>query len=129
MRTVLIPPKYVEPFTRLAQRLEQFQDAAAKARASNDAGLLELCRIGTQEALKGMTMIQNAVWGGEIRTLMKVTGASVHTSYQMDPPAIVFYDSDEEFERTIAQEEARARAAGETFIHVQHHQGMPPEEE
>ena len=129
MRTILIPPKYVEPFTKLAQRLEQFQDTALKARETKDEALLNLAMEGTHAAIKGMAMIQNAVWGGEIRTLMKVTGASVHTSYQLDPPAIIFYDSDEEFETAIAEEEAQARAAGEPFIHVQHHQGMKPEEE
>lgn len=129
MKTVLIPPKFADEFREHVGRIEALEDEVLGARRDRDHAALERATREVAEACRALSRLQVKIWGDEIRAMLAIAGgAPVHSSYQTDPPAMVFYESDEEYEMALATEAAAAEAAGETFLHVDHRTVLPKEE-
>jgi hypothetical protein len=125
MKTILVPEKFVAEYLHLGGLVDAAQGKMLEARIKKDDEALNEWGAATVEAVAALGALMKRIWGRDLQSLLQIQGGSpVHTSYQMEPPAMVVYESEEEYLLDVEREEKACKESGDTFLHVHHLTGL-----
>jgi hypothetical protein len=94
----------------MSKAIDDAQATALEAHKAKDQGKVRLYAKIVADRVSAIGNLQRNVFGELIEQLSKDRGrVAIHTAIQTDPPAMIIYDTDEEFYLDVAEGQAEMK--------------------
>lgn len=130
VKTYPVPEKYAAMWVTIAKGIEDAQGWAMAAYKAKDEGKVRIYGKMVSDRVSAISNLQRIIFPDLLEFLSKERGrAAVHTTIQIDPPAMMVYDDDAEFyldAKKSTQEMERDGEGVQTYLHTSLNKPITP---